>query len=178
MTGKPIWVVAIWACVSRPWVRREPKRTEIDDLLPIEGAGPHYCEGVISTPGDEAGAFLAWMGASLFYEAESGHFGLAAGVAMRSQWRDGKWGEPELLPFQPVSGFFTAAFAGRQGDVLRVDAAAAGLQGAGVADLEGGENRARGGEPAVLPAPVNGPEGHGNWGAQLRGTARSICFGP
>jgi len=22
MTGKPIWVVAIWACVSRPWVRR------------------------------------------------------------------------------------------------------------------------------------------------------------
>jgi len=113
-------------------------------------------------------AAFSMDGASLFYEAGIRHFGSRLGllcvrsgamangvnrtVAVSGTYRD------FLRGFRRTARRCTSGRRGR-----------CGLQGAALRIWKVEKTEHGWGEPAVLPAPVNGPEGHGNWGLQLRG---------
>src|SRR6202043_3604852 len=71
------------------------------ELLPTEGDGPHlFAEGVISTPGDEAGGVFSVDGNEFYFaKLNPATTGWRIGILCVSRWREGRWTKPEVLPF-------------------------------------------------------------------------------
>src|ERR1700687_4883035 len=86
-------VVAIYA----PGVQAGPRSFE---LLPT-GEGPHlFAEGVISTPGDEAGGVFSPDGNEFYFALlNPATTGSRIGLLCVSHWSTGKWSVAEVLPF-------------------------------------------------------------------------------
>jgi hypothetical protein len=128
-----------------------------------------FGEGVISTPGDEAGGVFSPDGSEFFFARLNPTTTFPRiGLLCVSRWDGAKWSEPEALPFSgrsldfpprlSVDGktmYFSSArpAPGSQAHVFRiwkVERAAGG----------------RWGEPSPLPAPINS-EDRWNWGASV-----------
>ena len=71
------------------------------ELLPTDSREPHLLgEGVISTPGDEAGGVFSPDGEEFYFvKLNPATTFPRIGLLCVSRWRDGKWSEPEALPF-------------------------------------------------------------------------------
>jgi hypothetical protein len=138
------------------------------EFLPARIDQPRiFAEGVISTPGDEAGGVFSPDGKEFYFAKLNPTTTFARiGLLCVSHWRQGKWTTPEVLPF---SGKYldlpprlspdgqTMYFAssrpapGTKARVLRLWKAQKTNEGWS--------------EPQPLPAPVNAPEDRWNWGA-------------
>jgi hypothetical protein len=140
------------------------------ELLPTGGDEPHlFAEGVISTPGDEAGGVFSPDGNEFYFtELNPTTTGARIGLLCVSRWSGGRWTTPDVLPFS-----------GKYLDFLpRLSPDGKAMYFSSSRPLP--DSKARGfriwkvektkeawGEPVVLPAPVNGTDGHGNWGASV-----------
>jgi hypothetical protein len=71
------------------------------ELLPTDPSSPHlFGEGVISTPGDEAGGVFSPDGDDFYFTKLNPTTTFPRiGLLCVSHWRDGKWSTPEALPF-------------------------------------------------------------------------------
>jgi WD40-like Beta Propeller Repeat len=71
------------------------------ESLPTDASGPHlFGEGVISTPGDEAGGVFSPDGNEFYFVLLNPATTFPRiGLLCVSHWRDGKWSTPEALPF-------------------------------------------------------------------------------
>ena len=71
------------------------------ELLPTDPSAPHiFGEGVISTPGDEAGGVFSPDGGEFYFvELNPATTFPRIGMLCVSKWRDGKWSVPQALPF-------------------------------------------------------------------------------
>jgi hypothetical protein len=140
------------------------------ELLPTDASAPHlFAEGVISTPDDEAGGVFSPDGREFYFAKLNPTTTFPrTGLLCVSHWQDGKWTTPEVLPFSGRNLDFpprlspdgqTMYFAssrvppGMQTHVLRIWKVARTKDGWG--------------EPEPLPAPINAPEDHWNWGASV-----------
>ncbi len=140
------------------------------EMLPSDARGPRlFAEGVISTPGDEAGGEFSSDGTEFYFTVlNPATAGSRIGLLCVSRWSSGKWGAPEVLAFSGKSLDFsphlspdgkTMYFAS-----LRplADSKVRAIRIWRVEKTEHGW-----GEPRALPAPVNPAEGGGNWGASV-----------
>jgi Tol biopolymer transport system component len=140
------------------------------ELLPTGTAGPHlFAEGVISTPNDEAGGVFSPDGRDFYFAMFNATTTFPRiGLMCVSHWQNGKWTAPEVLPFSGKSLDFpprlspdgqTMYFSssrvppGMKAHVLRIWKVKKTKEGWGV--------------PEPLPAPINAPEDHWNWGASV-----------
>jgi hypothetical protein len=71
------------------------------ELLPTDASAPHmFGEGVISTPGDEAGGVFSPDGNEFYFvKLNPATTFPRIGMLCVSHWREGKWTTPESLPF-------------------------------------------------------------------------------
>lgn len=139
------------------------------ELLPGGGMPHLFAEGVISTPGDEAGGVFSPDGRDFYFAKFNPTTTFPRlGLLCVSHWQQGRWTTPEVLPF---SGRFldfpprlspdgqTMYFAssrpapGTKARVLRIWKT--------VKTKDGWT------EPEPLPSPINAPEDHWNWGASV-----------
>jgi hypothetical protein len=134
------------------------------ELLPTDASAPHlFAEGVISTPDDEAGGVFSPDGREFYFAKLNPTTTFPRiGLLCVSYWLNGKWTTPEVLPFSGKNLDFPprlSPFAssrvppGMQAHVLRIWKVAKTKDGWG--------------EPEPLPAPINAPEDHWNWGASV-----------
>jgi hypothetical protein len=174
MKCKPVWLMIPFLCpllcivsICAPRLEAGPRSYE---LLPTQGEGPHlFAEGVISTPGDEAGGVFSVDGNEFYFaKLNPATTGSRIGLLCVSHWREGKWSTPEALPFSGKYLDFLPRLS-PDGKVLYFgssrptpDSKAHGLRIWKVEKTEGGW-----GEPAPLPAPINAPDGRWNWGASV-----------
>ncbi len=151
--------------IAAPVAAAGPKSFEV---LPKDMSGPRLVgEGVISTPGDEAGGVFSPDGTEFYFTVlNPATAGSRIGLLCVSRWLGDKWGPPQVLPFSGKSLDFlprlspdgkTMYFASlrpladskvRSIRIWKVDKTDRGWA-----------------EPTALPAPVNPAEGGGNWGA-------------
>lgn len=150
-------------------LRAAPPGPHSYDLLP-SGGEPHlFAEGVISTPGDEAGGVFSVDGTE-FYSAKLNPTTTfpRIGLLCVSRWREGKWSTPEVLPFSGKYLDFPPRLSpdgktmyfgsSRMAPNSRVHALRIwAVERAG--DVWG--------EPRPLPAPINAEDGRWNWGASV-----------
>lgn len=163
-----VWSVAIFGMgLAVAGALAGPKSYE---MLPADTSGPRlFAEGVISTPGDEAGGEFSPDGAEFYFTVlNPATAGSRIGLLCASHWLGGKWGAPEVLPFSGKTLDFslhlspdgkTMYFAS-----LRMPANSK-VRAIRIWKVEKTEHGW--GEPTVLPAPVNPAEGGGNWGASV-----------
>lgn len=140
------------------------------ELLPNGTEGPHlFAEGVISTPDAESGGVFSPDGREFYFaKFNSTTTFPRVGLLCVSHWLNGKWTTPEVLPFSGKYLDFpprlspdgqTMYFAssrvppGMKAHVLRIWKVEKTKEGWG--------------EPEALPAPINAPEDHWNWGASV-----------
>jgi hypothetical protein len=140
------------------------------ELLPPGIAGPHlFAEGVISTPDDEAGGVFSPDGGEFYFAKFNATTTFPRiGLMCVSHWQNGKWTTPEVLPFSGryldfpprlspdgQTMYFSSSRVppGMKAHVLRIWKVA--------------KTRDGWGEPEPLPAPINAPEDHWNWGASV-----------
>jgi hypothetical protein len=170
MKRKTIWLLVPCLCVvsiCAPRIQAEPRSFE---LLPTGGEGPHlFAEGVISTPGDEAGGVFSPDGNEFYFALlNPATTGSRIGLLCVSHWRSGKWSAPEVLPFSGkyldflprLSPDGAAMYFGSSRPTP--DSKAHALRIWKVEKTERGW-----GEPAAMAAPINAPEGRWNWGASV-----------
>src|SRR5262249_5707527 len=71
------------------------------DSLPTDKSAPHiFAEGIISTPEDEAGGVFSPDGKDFYFAKFNPTTTFPRiGIILESHWHDGKWTEPEVLPF-------------------------------------------------------------------------------
>jgi hypothetical protein len=138
------------------------------ELLPTNVQGPQiFAEGVISTPGDEAGGVFSPDGKEFYFAKLNPTTTFPRiGLLCVSHWRQGKWTTPEVLPF---SGKYLdlPPRLSPDGQTMYFGSArpAPGTK-ARVLRIWKAEKTASGwGEPVLLAAPVNSPEDRWNWGA-------------
>jgi len=170
MTRKSIRIclalAGIFTAIGAERAEAGPKSYE---LLPNDGTPHLFAEGVISTPGDEAGGVFSADGSEFYFTTlNPATSGSRLGLLCVSQWREGKWGTPEVLSFSGIYLDFLPRLS-PDGKVMYFGSTRP-LPDSEVRALRiwKVERTERGwGEPAALPAPVNGPEGHGNWGASV-----------
>ena len=141
-----------------------------NELLPPGTAEPHlFAEGVISTPDDEAGGVFSPDGREFYFAKFNPTTTFPRiGLLCVSRWQNGKWTTPEVLPFSgkyldfpprlSTDGktmYFTSSRVppGMKAHVLRIWKVERTKEGWG--------------EPEPLPAPINAPEDHWNWGASV-----------
>jgi hypothetical protein len=137
------------------------------ELLPT-GAGPHlFAEGVISTPGDEAGGVFSPDGRE-FYFAKLNPTTMfpRIGLLCVSHWREGKWTTPEVLPFSGKYLDFPPRFS-PDGQTMYFSSSRVpqGMKAHVLRIWKVERTKDGWGEPEPLPAPINAPEDHWNWGA-------------
>jgi hypothetical protein len=140
------------------------------ELLPAGTGGPHlFAEGVISTPDDEAGGVFSPDGREFYFAKFNPTTTFPRiGLLCVSRWQNGKWTTPEVLPFSGKyldfpprlspdgqTMYFSSSRVppGMKAHVLRIWKAERTKDGWG--------------EPEPLPAPINAPEDHWNWGASV-----------
>jgi len=140
------------------------------ELLPMGTAGPHlFAEGMISTPDAEAGGVFSPDGREFYFAKFNPTTTFPRiGLLCVSRWQNGKWTTPEVLPFSgkyldfpprlSTDGktmYFTSSRVppGMKAHVLRIWKVEKTKEGWG--------------EPEPLPAPINAPEDHWNWGASV-----------
>jgi hypothetical protein len=169
MKRKTIWLLIPCLCVAAicaPGAQAGPRSFE---LLPT-GDGPHlFAEGVISTPGDEAGGVFSPDGNEFYFALlNPTTTGSRIGLLCVSHWSVGKWSAPEVLPFSGryldflprLSPDGAAMYFGSSRPAP--DSKAHTLRIWKVEKTQGGW-----GEPTAMPPPINGPEGRWNWGASV-----------
>ena len=174
MKRKPVRLaipfLGIFLCIVSIFAPRLQAGPRSFELLPTGGDGPHlFAEGVISTPGDEAGGVFSPDGNEFYFaRLNPATTGSRIGLLCVSHWREGKWTTPEALPFSGKDLDFLPRLS-PDGKVLyfgssrpTLDSKAHGLRIWKVEKTEGGW-----GEPAPLPAPINAPDGRWNWGASV-----------
>ena len=140
------------------------------ELLPAGTGEPHlFAEGVISTPDDEAGGVFSPDGREFYFAKFNPTTTFPRiGLLCVSRWQNGKWTTPEVLPFSGKyldfpprlspdgqTMYFSSSRVppGMKAHVLRIWKAERTKDGWG--------------EPQPLPAPINAPEDHWNWGASV-----------
>jgi hypothetical protein len=138
------------------------------DLLPTKIDRPQiFAEGIISTPGDEAGGVFSPDGKEFYFSKLNPTTTFPRiGLLCVSRWRQGKWTTPEVLPFsgryldlpprlspdgQTMYFASSRPAAGTKARVLRIWKSLKTASGWG--------------EPELLAVPVNAPEDRSNWGA-------------
>jgi hypothetical protein len=180
MTGKPVLKFFMFTCVAAAlFAGRADAGPKSYEMLPTDGGGPHLLgEGVISTTGDEAGGVFSVDGVEFYFtKLNPATAGSRLGLLCVSRWRAGQWSTPEVLPFSGTYLDFLPRLS-PDGRVMYF-ASTRPLSNAKARALRiwKVERTERGwGEPAALPAPINGPEGHGNWGASVTSDG-TIYFG-
>ena len=140
------------------------------ELLPNDTSGPRlFAEGVISTPGDEAGGEFSPDGTEFYFTVlNPATAGSRIGLLCVSRWLGDKWGAPQLLPFSGKSLDFS----------LHLSPDGKTMYFASLRSVADSKVRAiriwkvektdrAWGEPEVLPPPVNPADGGGNWGASV-----------
>ena len=137
-------------------------------MLPTDGTAPHlFAEGVISTPGDEAGGAFSLDGTEFYFtKLNPATAGSRIGLLCVSRWREGKWNTPEVLPFSGMYLDFLPRVA-PDGKVLYF-ASSRPIPNSKVRTLriwKVERTESGWGEPTPLPAAINGPGGRSNWGA-------------
>jgi hypothetical protein len=169
MKRKTIWLLIPCLCVAAICAAGAQAGPRSFELLP-KGDGPHlFAEGVISTPGDEAGGVFSPDGNEFYFALlNPTTTGSRIGLLCVSHWSAGKWSAPEVLPFSGryldflprLSPDGAAMYFGSSRPAP--DSKAHTL---GIWKVE----RTQGvwGEPTAMPAPINGPEGRWNWGASV-----------
>ena len=140
------------------------------ELLPTDASGPHlFGEGVISTPGDEAGGVFSPDGTEFYFTVlNPATAGSRIGLLCVSRWLGDKWGTPRVLPFSGKSLDFLPRLS-PDGQTMYF-ASLRPLVNSKVRSIRiwKVEKTDRGwGEPTALPAPVNPVAGGGNWGASV-----------
>jgi hypothetical protein len=174
MTAKALWSFVFSACVCAALnavvAEARPPGPKSFEMLPTDGDGPHLLgEGVISTPGDEAGGVFSVDGNEFYFaKLNPTTTGSRIGLLCVSRWHDGKWSTPEVLPFSGkyldflprLSPDGKAMYFGSSRPLP--DSKAHGLRIWKVEKTEQGW-----GQPSPLPAPINTPEGRLNWGASV-----------
>ena len=140
------------------------------ELLPTGTNEPHvFAEGIISTPDDEAGGVFSPDGREFYFAKFNPTTTFPRiGLLCVSRWQNGKWTTPEVLPFSGKyldfpprlspdgqTMYFSSSRVppGMKAHVLRIWKAERTKDGWG--------------EPEPLPAPINAPEDHWNWGASV-----------
>lgn len=162
------WGCAIYAmALAAGGTLAGPKSFE---MLPNDTSGPRlFAEGVISTPGDEAGGEFSPDGAEFYFTVlNPATAGSRIGLLCVSRWLGDKWGAPQVLPFSGKSLDFLPHLS-PDGKTMYF-ASLRPLTNSKVRAIRiwKVEKTDRGwGEPTALPAPVNPPNGGGNWGASV-----------
>lgn len=139
------------------------------DSLPGDGEPHLIAEGVISTPGDEAGGVFSVDGNEFYFAKLNPTTTFPRiGLLCVSRWREGKWTTPDVLPFSGKYLDFpprlspdgkTMYFGSSR---MVPDSKVHALRIWAVE--KAGDHW---GEPRPLPAPVNTEDGHWNWGASV-----------
>jgi hypothetical protein len=140
------------------------------ELLPTGGEEPHlFGEGMISTPGDEAGGVFSPDGNEFFFARMNPTTTFPRiGLLCVSRWSYGKWTEPDALSFSGKSLDFPPRLSADGKTMYFGSARPAPDSKAHVFRIWKVERTANGwGEPTPLPAPINAPEDRWNWGASV-----------
>ena len=151
--------VAIFTAVLTNNAHAGPKSYE---MLPTDGTAPHlFAEGVISTPGDEAGGVFSLDGTEFYFTKLNPATAVPRiGLLCVSRWHEGKWNTPEVLPFSGMYLDFLPRVA-PDGKALYF-ASSRPMQNSKVRALriwKVERTESGWGEPTPLPAAINGPGG-------------------
>jgi hypothetical protein len=139
------------------------------ELLPADASGPHLLgEGVISTPGDEAGGVFSPDGNDFYFTKLNPTTTFPRiGLLCVSHWRDGKWSVPEALSFSGKYLDFPPRLSPDGKTMYFGSSRPAADSKSRVMRVWKAEKTSDGwSEPQPLPAPVN-LEDHWNWGASV-----------
>jgi hypothetical protein len=159
-----------WACGLLLFASRTQAGPRSFELLPTDGEGPHlFAEGVISTPGDEAGGVFSPDGNEFYFaKLNPTTTGSRIGLLCVSRWRKGKWSAPEVLPFSGKYLDFLPRLS-PDGQAMYFESSRPTPDSKAHALRIWKVEKARHGwgEPAPLPAPINAPDGRSSWGASV-----------
>jgi len=170
MKPRSLFLLTVCACASAvcaPSLRAGPRSFE---LLPSDGTGPHlFAEGVISTPGDEAGGVFSPDGREFYFAKLNPTTTFPRiGLLCVSHWSGSKWSEPEALPFSGRSLDFPPRLSPDGKTMYFASSRPAPDSKAHVLRIWKAERATDGwSEPVPLPAPINAPEDRWNWGASV-----------
>jgi hypothetical protein len=140
------------------------------ELLPNDTSGPRlFAEGVISTPGDEAGGEFSPDGTEFYFTVlNPATAGSRIGLLCVAQWIGDKWSAPQVLPFSGKSLDFSPHLSPDGKTMYFASLRPVANSKVRAIRVWKVQKTDRGwGEPTVLPAPVNPAEGGGNWGASV-----------
>jgi hypothetical protein len=152
--------------VTPPNVFAGPKSFE---LLSTDTSAPHiFGEGVISTPGDEAGGVFSPDGREFYFtELNPTTTFPRIGLLCVSHWREGKWSEPEVLPFSGKYLDFPPRLSPDGNTMYFGSSRPAPNSKSRVLRVWRVTRTAKGwGEPEPMPAPIN-TEDRWNWSASV-----------
>jgi hypothetical protein len=139
------------------------------ELLPTDASEPHlFGEGVISTPGDEAGGVFSPDGGEFYFvKLNPATTFPRIGMLCVSKWRDGKWSVPEALPFSGKYLDFPPRLS-PDGKTMYFGSSrpAPGSKSRVMRIWRSEKTRDGWSEPQPLAAPVN-VEDHWDWGASV-----------
>lgn len=139
------------------------------ELLPTDASGPHlFGEGVISTPGDEAGGVFSPDGGEFYFvKLNPATTFPRIGMLCVSHWHDGKWSVPEALPFSGKYLDFPPRLSPDGKTMYFGSSRPVPGSNSHVMRIWKAEKTGDGwSEPQPLAAPVN-LEDHWNWGASV-----------
>ena len=140
------------------------------ETLPKDVSGPRlFGEGVISTPGDEAGGEFSPDGSEFYFTVlNPATAGSRIGLLCVTHWLGTKWGAPEVLPFSGKSLDFLPHLSPDGKMMYFASLRSPANSKVRAVRIWKVEKTDRGwGEPVALPAPVNPADGGGNWGASV-----------
>src|ERR1700753_2390425 len=139
------------------------------ELLPTDTSEPPlFGEGVISTPGDEAGGVFSPDGNEFYFAKLNPTTTFPrVGLLCVSHWRQGKWTTPESLPFTGKYLDFPPRLSPDGKTMYFGSSRPAPGSKARVMRIWKTEKTSEGwSEPQPFPAPIN-LEDHWNWGASV-----------
>ena len=159
-------LLALSSIAAAPTAFSGPRSFE---LLPTDPSGPHvFGDGVISTPGDEAGGVFSPDGNEFYFVKLNPTTTFPRiGLLCVSHWRDGKWTTPESLPFSGKYLDFPPRLSPDGKTMYFASLRPAPDSKSRVMRIWKAEKTPSGwGEPQPLAAPIN-QEDHWNWNASI-----------